>query len=428
MATFNSNTRLNVTNDTTLLELTGAPRVTTDTSTLNITRFDNGSVTIRGRNLTDLQGIVTEVTVAFSGGSAVTYSGLRVTLLDFATTSILNPSGLSAFLLDGNDRMNGSGFADILAGFDGNDTMFGGGGNDSMNGGGGRDTVDGGTGNDTLNGGSDFDRLIGDIGNDLLGGFTGNDQMFGGDGSDDLFGGSENDQMEGGAGDDDLFGGTGNDTLIGGAGADNLNGGAGNDLVSYVGSLVRNVIDLQGLLSNQGDAAGDVLAGIERVLGGDRVDLLYGDGSGNTLDGGNGNDRLYGRSGDDILEGGLGIDKLSGNTGSDTMTGGEGRDRFIYFREGDSRAGEATRDTITDFDVTEDRIELSRIDADTTRGGNQAFEFQRFAAFTGEAGELRFSRVDGDTILMADTDGDRQADFEIVLTGAVNLQADDFLL
>ncbi|MEM8699076.1 MAG: calcium-binding protein [Pseudomonadota bacterium] len=410
MAVFTSSVRLNVTNDTTLLELTGNPRVTTDTPTLNVTQFNNGSVTIRGSALQDLGGVVSELIVTFAGVGSVSYTGLSVSLLDVATVSTFNPAGLSELLLEGNDQLTGSGFDDVLNGFTGDDEIFGGNGDDQISGNIGRDDLNGGSGND-----------------DLFGS-TGDDKMSGGSGNDALFGGTENDDMSGGTGNDDLFGGIGDDTLNGGAGADLIDGGNGIDIVSYVGSLIRNVIDLQGLQTSVGDAAGDVLRNIEQVVGGDRIDLIYGDSAANSLSGGLGNDRLYGRAGDDTLEGSNGIDKLYGNAGADIMTGGEDRDRFIYFKLTDSRAGENTRDTITDFDTSEDRIELGRIDADTTRGGNQAFEFIRFTAFSGEAGELRFSRIDGDTILMGDTDGDRQADFEIELTGLVNLMADDFIL
>lgn len=55
-----------------------------------------------------------------------------------------------AFVLSGNDTINGSADADVLAGFGGNDTMSGGAGNDLIIAGSGNDTISGGAGNDTV--------------------------------------------------------------------------------------------------------------------------------------------------------------------------------------------------------------------------------------------------------------------------------------
>ncbi|MEM8699905.1 MAG: M10 family metallopeptidase C-terminal domain-containing protein, partial [Pseudomonadota bacterium] len=102
----------------------------------------------------------------------------------------------------------------------------------------------------------------------------------------------------------------------------------------------------------------------------------------------------------------------------------------IYFSENDSRVGTSRRDTITDFNRFADRIELGRLDADTTRGGNQAFDFIGTATFSGTAGELRFfqSAANGFTLLQADTDGDGVQEFQIELTGMITLTEDNFTL
>ena len=110
------------------------------------------------------------------------------------------------------------------------------------------------------------------------------------------FGG--NDYLEGGKGDDKLFGGRGNDWLAGKGGNDTLDGGRGDD----------------------------------------------------QLDGGAGNDILNGGRGDDTLNGGSGNDTLNGGRGTDSLTGGAGEDRFVF-------GGGHT--TITDFNVTEDKLVLS---------------------------------------------------------------------
>lgn len=63
-------------------------------------------------------------------------------------------------------------------------------------------------------------------------------------------------------------------------------------------------------------------------------------------------DYLVGGAGDDTLSGGDGADILSDGAGSDLLRGGAGPDYFILGDDGQT-------DTITDFDITEDRIDLS---------------------------------------------------------------------
>jgi hypothetical protein len=75
-------------------------------------------------------------------------------------------------------------------------------------------------------------------------------------------------------------------------------------------------------------------------------------------------------------------------------------------------------------------------DARTTVGGNQAFAFlaNKDAAFTGNAGELRWfqQNVSGTasdkTIIEGDINGDGTRDFQIQLTGLKTLTSADFFL
>ena len=59
----------------------------------------------------------------------------------------------------------------------------------------------------------------------------------------------------------------GDDTLIGGAGADRLDGGAGFDTASYATSSAAISINLATGINHGGDAEGDTLISIERVIG-----------------------------------------------------------------------------------------------------------------------------------------------------------------
>ncbi len=250
-------------------------------------------------------------------------------------------------------------------------------------------------------------------------------------GNDSLVGSGIDDTLSGLEGDDTLLGLDGDDILSGGAGADFIDGGAGRDTVSYEDATTSVRVDLQTASLSYGDAVGDSFADVEVFQTGNTVDQLRGDAAGNEFYTGGLSDRLYGRAGDDLLFGETGADAFYGGMGADTMTGGDDadrRDRYIYFNEAESGTGAGNRDVITDFVSGEDRIEISRFDADTTRGGNQAFSFAGGAGLTGVAGQLAYRLEGGNTIVEADFDGDGQADFEIELTGIMSLSADDFLL
>lgn len=81
----------------------------------------------------------------------------------------------------------------------------------------------------------------------------------------------------------------------------------------------------------------------------------------NAITGTTGNDIINGSDSDDILSAGLGNDTLKGNAshdtliggaGNDTLTGGSGADSFVW------STGHTGKDVITDFNTTEDRIDL----------------------------------------------------------------------
>ena len=109
------------------------------------------------------------------------------------------------------------------------------------------------------------------------------------------------DVLRGLGGNDLLFGGSGNDTLDGGAGADTLIGGPGIDTVDYSSSAAGMNVNLLTGLGSGGDAQGDILGGIESIIGSTYDDLLMGDGAGNTLKGGGGNDTIDGAGGVDTV-------------------------------------------------------------------------------------------------------------------------------
>jgi Ca2+-binding RTX toxin-like protein len=376
-----------------------------------------------------------------------------------------------------DDYVFGNHLANDLFGWNGDDYLEGGGGDDYLDGGSGDDTMTGGTGADTFSGGSgedtvsyadSFEGVTAQISGPNEGGYTFQypqggtaegdvikesvENLTGSNYGDYLVGNNHNNELRGGAGDDDLSGRGGDDLLIGGAGADILIGGSGYDTVSYINSTEGVFVTMNGGRSSYGEAQGDLVdrdvegfvgsqqrdvvlgndndndlfleGGDDTAAGEDGDDNLYGNAGRDQLNGDDGNDDLFGNEGNDTLLGGANDDRLNGGDGNDKLTGGTGADTFKFTFEdlGDT-------DTITDFRRSEgDKINLSVIDANSGTNGNQAFSFIGTADFTGVAGQLHYTSNGLNTTLTGDTNGDKLADFTIVLSDAPGLIASDFLL
>ena len=188
-------------------------------------------------------------------------------------------------------------------------------------------------GDDTLEGGPGDDILTGGTGNDKLGGGTGADVLDGGDGRDELAGGPGDDYLHGGSGADRLDGGSGADWLEGGAGSDALEGGDGDDVLvgdSYlVPRLIEPVDGRSIVVNNDGYDTDDALYATSLI-----PILVFG--------------------GNDTLSGGAGDDLLVGDYGNDELSGGQGSDVFVFAHDGG-------HDVVTDFQIDEDRIDLSAL-------------------------------------------------------------------
>jgi Ca2+-binding RTX toxin-like protein len=206
------------------------------------------------------------------------------------------------------ERVIGSGFNDTLTGSSSNDAFVGGAGADVLTGG---DGVDG----------SDYSTSSAGVTIDLqagtgLGGDAAGDQL---STIENLIGSAFNDLLIGSTLSNRLEGGSGNDTLRGGAGADVLIGGDGTgDTADYSTSSAGILVQLTAIPNGAttgagGDAAGDVLNGIEDLIGSASTDDLRGSSVSNRLVSGNGNDVLRGGSGADLL--------ISNGTGSKTLIG-----------------------------------------------------------------------------------------------------------
>ena len=224
----------------------------------------------------------------------------------------------------------------------------------------------------------------------------------------------------------EVRGGDGNDTYrVDGAAALVELADQGTDTVESTVSyrLAASFENLVLLGTDDTDATGN---GAANVLTGNVGDNRLGGGTGNDqLFGGAGEDRLFGSAGADVLRGEDGEDMLLGGADQDILVGGADNDRFIFRLRTDSTV--TASDRIADFTRGEDIVDLSAIDARVGGAVNNAFTFIGTAAFSGAAGELRF--VAGTTSrLEADTDGNGIADFRILFTNGVNLQALDIIL
>ncbi len=105
----------------------------------------------------------------------------------------------------------------------------------------------------------------------------------------------------------------------------------------------------------EGDGNGNTLTG----TAGD--DQIYGYAGNDTLNGGAGNDILRGGDGNDTLDAGIGNDILVGGSGNDSLTGGAGRDIFRWEKGDEGTAGSPAVDTVTDFTLNADVIDLRSV-------------------------------------------------------------------
>ncbi len=139
-------------------------------------------------------------------------------------------------------------------------------------------------------------------------------------------------------------------------------------------------------------------------------DLLTGGAGNDTLNGGSGDDDLQGEAGNDTLDGGSGDDLLRGGAGHDILTGGEGSDTFL-FRSSEFTLPSDANDEILDFvsldgEGADDLLDLSGIDANTTRSGDQPFLLSDRPAAHSVWWDI-FPNADGsaEMVLYGDVDG-----------------------
>ena len=417
------------------------------------------------------------------GGDTVTYAnsdaGVRVSLITGRGEDghaegdrLSNVENLVGSEHD--DRLFGDGNANRLFGGAGGDRIVAGEGNDRVEGGPGADTMDGGVANvypttqfesDILSYASSTSGVTIDLSRQYAPAARAEQQRdhyatgSGGDAAGDKFRGFEH--VTGGMGNDRLTGDGWNNLLIGGPGADRLDGGdavtaagpdgqfgtaddistSGIDSVSYAGSSAGVTITFSEVtrrLNNEevtthegigsgGDAEGDRLLNIERVIGTAHDDLFIASNLNQAFDGGaNGTvddpltdndettdsdtvsfanldeavvlvlgqenypniENAIGGNGDDILVGWIGtmgspnrlvgnagVDNLTGRDGDDTLIGGPGND-FLNGNDGfDLLNGGPGADGIegdTDFENKTATYQANNVQSFWSLGGGRA--------------------------------------------------------
>jgi uncharacterized protein YegL len=132
-------------------------------------------------------------------------------------------------------------------------------------------------------------------------------------------------------------------------------------------------------------------------------DISRTDDGADTLYGGSGDDILFGQGGNDILIGGEGNDVLIGGTGSDILDGGADTDRDVFLWNLD--AADGSIDTVVNFDINYDTLDLSGILLDEETG---LFSLDQY---------LEFNFSGGNTEISIDSDHDGVTDLTIILQG-----------
>lgn len=253
----------------------------------------------------------------------------------------------------GDDEIWGGKGNDTISGLDGDDYLYGEAGNDRLNGGAGENELRGGAGNDTLDGTGGtscvtYDDSPAAVSVNLATGVVSD----GWGGTDSLIsirqviGSGFNDTLTGNGGANDFMGNAGNDSII---------GGAGFDVVYFDAATSGVTLNLAAGTASDGMGGTDTLSGVEGAEGSGFGDRLTGNSSANRLLGIGGADTLTGSGGNDTLLGGAGNDTLIGGLGNDILTGGTGLD---IFRFNSIPNASTNKDTLTDFNVNDDTIQL----------------------------------------------------------------------
>ncbi|MFD0915795.1 hypothetical protein ACFQ14_05185 [Pseudahrensia aquimaris] len=216
---------------------------------------------------------------------------------------------------------------------------------------------------------------------------------------------------DGTAGDDVLIGTHRDEIFSGGAGADIMDGGGGSDTATYIASAAGVTVNLITGTGTGGDAEGDMLTGIENLIGSTSDDTFTANDQPNRLDGRAGSDTVsYENSsagvtvdlttgaasggdaeGDTLLRienliGSAHNDSLTGNVADNTLTGGAGNDSYYITDPGDT--------VIENVGEGYDRVYADGISTYTLGANVERLTFQDSGNHTATGNELA-NRFDG---------------------------------
>ncbi len=274
------------------------------------------------------------------------FGGLSHSAVDFYNVwRGVTPGNVFAFLLSGNDTVNGSNNSDTLDGFEGADILNGGAGDDTLSGEAGNDTLSGEAGNDYIDAGRGTDTIDGGDGLDTLSYSAANSDPAITKGVTfdltaatviDPFGFTDTiisiERARGTRFADVFIGSAADNRFEGLDGADTYTGGAGIDQISYssdarYGGTAGVTVNLAAGTATDGFGNAETFTSIERVSGTDKADHLTG---GNGIVADNASWGLYGGAGDDTISGGAGDIYVEPGAGNDTITAGSAFDLVSY--------------------------------------------------------------------------------------------------
>ena len=238
------------------------------------------------------------------GVDTADYSGSNAAVTVDLATGLATGGEAEGDRLTDIENLVGTDFADTLIGNDANNLLIGGRGDDALYGGAGDDILIGGRGADQLVGGSGVNTAAYSGSSeavvvDMIDGSAG-----GGDATGDTF--SDIAILEGSSFDDILRGDNADNVLRGGLGADILDGRGGFDTADYSTADAAISVNLTLGKGLAGEANGDTLISIEKIVGSAYDDLIIGSDAGQVFDGGAGSDTIRGGVGADAYLFGFG--------------------------------------------------------------------------------------------------------------------------
>lgn len=348
-----------------------------------------------------------------AGIDTVSYTSASTAInVNLASTSTQATGGSGSDTLIAIENLIGSNYNDKLTGDTTNNKLEGGLGNDTLNGGAGADTLIGGDGSDvyyvdnTADVVSETNATSTSGGIDLVQSYLANYT---------LTGNIENGSIVA-SGNANLTGNTLDNVLYSGVGNNILNGGSGMDTVSYAFASSTIKASLDGSSAQvTGGSGSDTFISIENLVGSNYNDILTGNAANNRLEGGQGNDTLNGGAGNDVLIDGAGQDRL---------TGGAGNDIFAFTSQLLVGAHSGVWDIVNDFVRGADKLDLSKLDANTLTTEDDAFtEFLVDDEVFTKGGQLRIENG----VLYGNINEDYLAEFAIQLVGVTSVSLADFI-